>query len=486
MGRSYRLQSVALVVVAGAALLVGGAKPDEDVATSDVGSPGFVVGQLISAEPLPPEDGLMCRMPSSLGLVASLQAQERPERRAAAAAEPLRLPPGTVDLSQRKPIRKIHDYFAAFSAIAVDTKHNEVVMADENLFAMHAYDRLTNTPPKAPMSEPKRRIGGLQTDIEYQCAIYIDPENGDIYAVNNDTVGRLVVFSRGATGDVPPDRYINTPDGTFGIAVDEVHQELMLSIEHDSAVVTYPKMAKEDDPPIRLLQGDKTLLADPHGMALDTVHDVLFVTNHGSSHRVEPSAVRSAPPAERGTGVAQKGDYFRGIGKKFWPVGYNFAIEEAIPGSGTIVPSSITVYPRSAGGNTPPIRVITGPRTRLNWPTALSYDPRTNELFVANDMGDEILVFAADANGDVPPLRILKGPKTKIKNPTGVFVDTKHDELWVANFGNHTATVYKSTASGDVPPLRIIRTAPEDAPTLMIGNARIDYDTKREQILVPN
>ena len=87
-------------------------------------------------------------------------------------------------------------------------------------------------------------------------------------------------------------------------------------------------------------------------------------------------------------------------------------------------------------------------------------DPRSNELFVANDMGDSILVFDASASGDVAPIRVLTGPRTLIKNPTGVYVDTNNDELWVANFGNHTATAYKLTAAGDTAPLRTIRSAP--------------------------
>ena len=74
-----------------------------------------------------------------------------------------------------------------------------------------------------------------------------------------------------------------------------------------------------------------------------------------------------------------------------------------------------------------------------------------------------------------------------MKNPTDVFVDAKNGELWVANFGNHTATVYKRTAEGDTPPLRTIRSAPLGSPSLMIGNpGALAYDTKREELLVPN
>jgi hypothetical protein len=68
-----------------------------------------------------------------------------------------------------------------------------------------------------------------------------------------------------------------------------------------------------------------------------------------------------------------------------------------------------------------------------------------------------------------------------------VYLDLVNDELWVANFGNHTATVYARDAEGDTPPLRAIRSAPADAPTPMIGNPHpVAYDTKRDEILVPN
>ena len=123
----------------------------------------------------------------------------------------------------------------------------------------------------------------------------------------------------------------------------------------------------------------------------------------------------------------------------------------------------------------------------MNWPTGIAFDPRSNELYVANDMGDSILVFNSSASGDVAPIRVLTGTETLIKNPTGVYVDANNDELWVANFGNHTATAYKLTAAGDTAPQRVIRSAPRDQPTLSIGNPHpVAYDSKREQLLVPN
>jgi DNA-binding beta-propeller fold protein YncE len=145
------------------------------------------------------------------------------------------------------------------------------------------------------------------------------------------------------------------------------------------------------------------------------------------------------------------------------------------------------VHRRTATGNVPPVRVIQGPATQLNWPTGVAFDSERRELFVANDMGDAVLVFNAEATGDVAPIRVLKGPKTGIKNPAGLFLDRKRGELWVTNFGNHTATVYSAAASGDVAPLRTIRSAPVGKPSLMIGNpGSVTYDSKRQEILVPN
>jgi len=113
-------------------------------------------------------------------------------------------------------------------------------------------------------------------------------------------------------------------------------------------------------------------------------------------------------------------------------------------------------------------------------------DPGRGELYVANDGGGSILVFSASASGDTAPIRVLKGSRTQPSYPSSVFVDLQNDELWVANFSNHSATVYNRTASGNTAPIRVIRSAPTGTPAPALANARIAYDTKREEILAPN
>ena len=117
----------------------------------------------------------------------------------------------------------------------------------------------------------------------------------------------------------------------------------------------------------------------------------------------------------------------------------------------------------------------------------MSLDPDTGNLYVANDVNSSIIVFRGTDNGDVAPARVIKGGKTGLSYPTGVFVDTKNKELWASNLGNSSVTVYPLTANGNVAPVRTIRSAPLGKTSLKFGKTQaVAYDSKREEILVPN
>jgi DNA-binding beta-propeller fold protein YncE len=217
-----------------------------------------------------------------------------------------------------------------------------------------------------------------------------------------------------------------------------------LTVQHPPQVVVYHKYAEGEEKPLRILRGDRTQMKDAHGIALDIKNNEMFISNHGTL------------PNEDGSG-------------------------------GTFDPPSITVFPLKASGDTPPLRVIEGPKTQMNWPALLYYDEAHGDLYVANDVDNSILVFKSTDSGDVAPTRVIKGPKTGLTNPTGLFLDPRNGELWVSNMGSHSASVFARTANGDVAPLRTIRSAPLGKTAQMIGNpGGVGYDSKREQILVPN
>ncbi len=456
--RSWQRKPLFVLGMIGAVTVFALAKGSAERSTQ-VGGP-----RLVSIEPLPGEAG-MCEPPSpgsSLGVPAAMQQGAGSAAAAAGPNDDARLA-----ASRRRALRVIRDPYAAFAAIAVDPIRDEVVVTDNNFFQILVYDRLANTPPTASQTEPKRILGGLKTKIEFQAGVYVDPANGEIYAANNDTVDTMVVFSRQSAGDVAPTRELFTGQ-TYGLAVDDDAQEIFVSVQNDSAVLVFRKGAQKTDGPIRRLQGDHTGLAAPHGLAVDPKNRLMFVANHGAVRRMHPDGRPTM-----GTGGAE--------GQKTW------TISRHVPGSGKNGPPSITIHAIDANNDTPPLRTIIGPDTQLNWPTGVVFDPKRNEIYVANDAADSILVFSATASGNAAPVRVVRGPRTGIKHPTGIALDTQNDELWVANYGNHSATAYKAGADGDVAPLRTIRSSPPNTLALMIGNpGALAYDAGREEILAPN
>jgi DNA-binding beta-propeller fold protein YncE len=403
-----------------------------------------------------------------LGLLAAVPQEVRSR---VAAAFQVRTREGNVD---KKPARYIKDPNPAWSSIAVNAEHDMVVMTDENLFRVVEYSRLDNTPPQARFTEPKRIISGDQTRMEMLCGAYIDPRTLDVYVTNNDTQDWMPVFSKNAKGNVAPDRLLATPHRSWGITADEVRQELYMTVQFPSAVIVYRKTAANNDAPLRTLEGDATELADPHGITLDMKSDLLIVANHGHRRFYGGAAVSAITET-----------WEEWIGKS--TADLNTLPRRYLPGLGKFDLPSINIYARGASGNAPPLRVIKGAKTQLNWPSHIAVHEDRGEIFVANDADDSILVFRTSDNGDVAPTRIIKGPKTRVKNPTGLSLDVKNGELWVANMANYSATVFPITANGDVAPLRVIRGGPANQIGLMIGNpGAVGYDSKRQQILVPN
>ena len=449
-GKTKLLVIGAFLAVATGFVFLGGSS-QEIVRTEHIGS-----DRIVSWEAFPAMDQAMCPWvpaSASMSLAAALQGGAGSSVTAEITGEQI----------DREPLRVIRDPYPSYSVVAMDVERGEVIAGDENLFQILVYDRMANTPPGAAFTEPKRVIAGPQTGIEFVCGLYVDQPSGDIYAIHADTAAVMQVFSREASGNSRPIRELRTGGDARGrgFAVDTVNQELFIASQHNSAVAVWRKEAEGDEPPLRLLQGNRTRLANPTGMAYDHQRELLFVANHG---QVSDRTTDQPRPDNR-------------------PLG----IRNAVPGSGRFLPPSINVYRRDAQGNTPPLRVIEGDRTQLNWPAAIAIDERNGELYVANDIGNSVLVFAPDAEGDVAPIRVIEGPMTLMDSPSGVYVDTKNNELWVANYGNHTMAVFPPDADGNVAPKRVIRSGPSGSRSLMIGNpGALAYDPTREQILTPN
>ena len=355
-------------------------------------------------------------------------------------------------------MRRVVDPYPTFNGVAVDPDNNRAVMSDTNRKGLLIYDRNAGS-NSAEATRPLRQIMGPRTQIGFVAGVAVDPVSREVYAVNNDIEDTMVVFSQDADGNVRPSRVLAVPHRAWGISLGRSRKEIAVSVQTFGLVV-YRREAQGLEPPLRSIRGPQTGMSDPRGIYLDDINNEILLANHGNwngeiARSVVSGREQPSRPAPR-------------LGGRF-------------------LPPSIAVYPRAGNGDIKPLRTIQGAQTQINWPMGMDVDTVHDEIAVANNGQNSILIFRRTDSGDAAPVRVIRGDRTGLNRPMAVAVDTKNDELWGANFGEHSAVVFPRTADGNVAPKRIIRNAPAGAPTGGFGNPMaVAYDSKREEILVPN
>jgi 6-phosphogluconolactonase (cycloisomerase 2 family) len=355
------------------------------------------------------------------------------------------------------PIRSVSDPFPTFDGVALDTENDRVIFSDENRHSLLVYER-TAGGASNDVTEPVQWLFGPKTQLGYIAGVEVDARRKEFYTVNNDSGDRMTVFTYDDHGNVQPRRTLILPHQSWDVSLAPKRDEIAVSVQQSNAISLFKRDARGTDRPIRTIRGLATELEDPHGLYFDEVHNELITANHGNWTQIRPYSPYDPI-------VTDVGEYK----------------------SGAFHPSAITFHAADANGDVPPLRTIEGDLTGLNWPMGIDVDLTRDEIAVANYGDSSIRVFRRGDKGNAQPVRVLRGALTQIVGPVSVAIDTKNDELWVANYGDHTAVVFARTASGNVRPKRTIRNAPKDTPTCGFTNASAAaYDSKRDEILVPN
>jgi DNA-binding beta-propeller fold protein YncE len=364
------------------------------------------------------------------------------------------------------PVRMVVDPYPSFNGVVVDSVNDLVMMSDTNRKSLLLYGRSSGSLAGKTAATPLQQIMGPDTGIGFAAGVAMDPQHRELFTVNNDVEDRMVVFDYDARGNIKPKRLLYVPHQSWGIAFNKKRDELALSVQTPNMYVVFRRDAQKFDAPVRSVRGAHTEMADPHGIYFDETHNEVFVANHGNFRPGELITSYTAYDA-RESRQERTGNAFSETAR------------------GRFVGSSLTVYDGDAKGDVAPLRTIRGPLSQIDWPMGVAVDEANNEIFVANNGDNSVLVFKRTANGDVQPERVIRGAATGIKGPMGVAI--AKDEVWVANFGDHTALVFPRLAMGNVAPRRIVRNAPAGKETSGFGNPyAVAYDTKRQEILVPN
>jgi len=225
-------------------------------------------------------------------------------------------------------------------------------------------------------------------------------------------------------------------------------------------IAAFARLAGENTPPTRVIEGQKTLLSRTmHGFAYDDVHDEIVVNSPlaqailtfrgGAKGEEAPIRVIQGPHTEI------MGDAYSALDKVsvdgtnneiYLPLGRG-----DIRGGPTDLPlPGVAVFDRLANGDAAPKRVLRGPKTQIvgeKPPVAID---TTRNLIVVN-LNNAFLIFDRTASGDTPPKAIIRGPKSQVLStgnfrvypPTGMIIDRCNGD---------SVCAWSITDNGDVPP----------------------------------
>ena len=287
---------------------------------------------------------------------------------------------------------------------------------------------------------PARVIHGPSTELMNPTGLAIDRTNQELWVTNlgNSTA---TVYPLMADGDVSPLRMIRSaPYGAKGpnfgrtsaVAYDSIRQDYLVPncVNHPQIAV-FARRATVDSPYLRSIEGQKTLMSRTmHDIAYDAIHDEIIVTGPLTQSIL---TFRGAANGEEAPLRVIQGDKTlikaKGAQDKVAidPVHNEYYVISA--------DQRVLTFDRQAKGNVAPKRILSGPHTMLSVgrqttledvTTISTYgsqdgpririDSAHNLLFVPSESkarggsGGPMLVFDRTASGDTAPIAFVNSP----------------------------------------------------------------------------
>ncbi|MGH9357025.1 MAG: hypothetical protein ACRD10_12910 [Terriglobia bacterium] len=214
------------------------------------------------------------------------------------------------------------------------------------------------------LDAPVRIIRGPGTGMADPHGVYWDVPHHEIVVVNDGSYSAITKY------------------GAYTAPVARTKAFVSRGRFQAPSITVYPDTAQGNVAPLRTIQGSRTQLDWPMGVAVDEAHNEIAVTNEADN--------------------------------------------------------SILIFRRSDQGNIAPLRVIRGNKTGIIGPVGIAFDQEHGELWVANFGDHTALVFPSTAAGNVGPTRIIRnapaGSATGgFDNPYAAAYDTKRGEILVPN-----------------------------------------------------
>jgi hypothetical protein len=225
--------------------------------------------------------------------------------------------------------------------------------------------------------------------------------------------------------------------------------------------MAYARLAQENQVPVRILEGQKTQITRTmHAMEYDPLHDELVVnsplaqsilTFKGGSGGEEPPVRVITGPKTQIRGTDYDGNDKMAMDTANGEIYIGVATDGG-PGKGVVL-----VFDRTANGDVAPKRILGGPNTRFDFPTAkgqgfphMAVDPVRN-LLVVSTRGS-LLIFDRTASGDTKPKAVISGPKTLLGGGGGMVNVNPQNGMVVSSCADGSICAWKIDEPGDVAP----------------------------------
>ena len=239
---------------------------------------------------------------------------------------------------------------------------------------------------------------------------------------------------------------------SWGIALDTANDELFATHQKRNQISVFARTMNTDTDPKatakRTIQGPATGLAEPHGIFVDSKANEIYVVNLGRKV-VEDKATglpvgSTAPPsitvyARTSRGNATPLRTIQGSNTQLdnvKPIFVDAERHEIVVADGSPT-DALLFFDQKASGNAAPIRIIQGSDTGLSNPTGVFVDAKHDEVLVANWSNHTITVYPRAAGGNVKPIRVISPTRSRVSvgigNPGAIYVDPERDEIGVPN-----------------------------------------------------
>jgi hypothetical protein len=215
-----------------------------------------------------------------------------------------------------------------------------------------------------------------------------------------------------------------------GIDYDHLNDEIVVPQQFGQAILTFKGSARGEEPPIRVIQGSRTMITAMDRLAIDPYNgeiyvpegDRILVFDRMANGNVAPKRVLGGPNTGFTAAGAVAIDHVRNL----------LVVGGSMRSAGGRGESQLAIFDRTASGDVKPKRVIAGPKARVGNPGNMRIYHEGGLLFVSQQAG-YIGVWSLDDNGEVPPRFTVGGPNGMLQKPRGLDLDPKHNAVIVSD-----------------------------------------------------